>query len=594
MHYSVRNIINGKYTVINPIKQGAYAETYRVKAPDGQRCFLKLIDRELLQPHQLTPEGTIAELDILAELDHPNLTRFIEQDTLELGGKAFTYVVGDFLPSETLADRLQRERRLSVAEAKQVTLGLLDAVACLHNRPRPIIHNEITALNTLIALYGHDLRTATRLIDFGYARHLGQAHNQSIDGLDWFYLANERFLGEGSQQSDLFSVGAVLHQMLFGQLPWAFDLGTIPPAQRQAHLIDLRYTPLPQPRGDFEPDDRLMAVLEKALAPHPTDRFQTAEEFAEALQDTALPPASAPRTEPLVWETEEETSVCGAMEEDTGFCIGGCGFDEVAGMDDLKDLLERKVIYPLKNPEKAKAYRLQPANGILFYGPPGCGKTFLAEKFAEQTGYHFSLVKGSDIGSTYIHGTQMKIGALFAEAEKHRPAILCFDEFDTMAPSRDQCGQQTLADQVGEFLSQLNNCGRRGICVIASTNRPDAIDKAALRKGRMDKIVYVPLPDARCRAAMFQMHLQGRPYDSNMDCDRLAELTNQYVAADIAYVVNEAAEQAAFSDVKISQSLIEEVIAKNKPSLSPQDISYYDALHRKMEGLVPRSHRIGF
>jgi transitional endoplasmic reticulum ATPase len=162
-------------------------------------------------------------------------------------------------------------------------------------------------------------------------------------------------------------------------------------------------------------------------------------------------------------------------------------------------------------------------------------------------------------------------------------------------PNRSNHGAEHQAGEVNEFLSQLNNCAQRGIFVIATSNRPDMIDPAVLRTGRIDRLVYVPMPDKEARSEMFKLHLSGRPCE-DVDTGRLAELTDGYIASDIAYIVNDAAMGAAFSDQPISQHLLEETIGSIHPSISKEVARSYESLREKMEATETRNKRpkIGF
>ena len=204
---------------------------------------------------------------------------------------------------------------------------------------------------------------------------------------------------------------------------------------------------------------------------------------------------------------------------------------------------------------------------MILYGPPGCGKTYFAEKFAEESQFNFVLVNGSDLGSVYLHGTQGKIANLFKEAEKKAPTIICFDEFDSFVPSRSSMAAEHRPEEVNEFLGQLNNCSKKGIFVIGTTNRLDLIDPAVLRKGRMDLHVEIPAPDENTRKLIFTLHLKDRPVADNIDVVELARLTDRYASSDIAFIVNEAAMMAALADELISQNHWIHSIKANESSL---------------------------
>ena len=238
----------------------------------------------------------------------------------------------------------------------------------------------------------------------------------------------------------------------------------------------------------------------------------------------------------------------------------------------------------LKDKERAEKYRLTIPNGMLLYGPPGCGKTFLAEKFAEETGFKFTLVKASDLASTYVHGSQQMISSLFNDARKHAPMVICFDEFDAIAPNRQAGpGSNHQAGEVNELLAQLNNCGKDGVFVIGTTNRPDMIDPAVLRTGRMDKHVFVPMPDTAARKGMLAINLKGRPCAEDLDLDKLAELSNNMTASDIAKLVNDAATTAAFADQLIGEELMEQTLRCARRSLSVETIAEYERLRQQYE-----------
>lgn len=237
------------------------------------------------------------------------------------------------------------------------------------------------------------------------------------------------------------------------------------------------------------------------------------------------------------------------------------GFADVAGFDELKHRLSDEVIWPLKNKAKAAKYRITPPSGMLLYGPAGCGKTFFAQKFAEETGFSFKLIVPSDIGGMIIHETQKKVAELFEEAQREAPCIICFDEIDTMVPRRTSTpGLEYQNTEVNEFLAQMNNCGEKGIFIIGTTNNKDLIDPAVLRTGRLDYHVEIPKPDRIQRVELFRVCLCDRPMDADIDLESLAMLTHGFTASDVAFVVNKAALTAAKGNLLISTDILSRCI----------------------------------
>ncbi len=244
----------------------------------------------------------------------------------------------------------------------------------------------------------------------------------------------------------------------------------------------------------------------------------------------------------------------------------------VAGMRELKALLERDVILPLQFPELYRRYKVPLPNGILLYGPAGCGKTFFTRKLSEHLGYHFIETKPSDLASIYVHGTQQLIGKLFEEAIAHAPCLLFIDEIDAFVPNRGghNLGHHYSAE-VNEFLTQLNECSKRNILVVAATNLIDNIDTAILRPGRMDKKIFVSPPDQEARSEAFKLFMEGRPQET-IDWIRISEYSDCYTFAEIEHVVNEAARHALVSRVNITTNGIIEALISNPSALTVEKI----------------------
>ena len=562
----------GRYTVEYLIKQSDFCGTYKVKGEDGTAFFMKLFD-DKAAPEKVHTDGSITEIVLSRKVKHENLISYVDDGTLARDGESYPYLVSTFIRGSILSERLSQGRLFTPAEAKDIMAGVLMGIEYLHSID--LCHNDICPRNVILEENG-DGRTVPRIIDLGHlSRRVSGSPGFPVDDLNLLYVAPEALAGFFQKEADVFSAGGLLYAMLTGKAPWecAFAEGDTYQDRkkkvRAARKEELDVRAL----KDAGADDKLVELIQGALSIDGGARI-SAGDFIGALAGKDYAPrktgSGGSSTASEVKKKDDPATAATTAQVEIKPAKGG-GFEDVAGMESLKAELTNRVIWVLRDREKAEKYRLTPPNGMILYGPPGCGKTFFAEKFAEETQFNFVLVNGSDLGSIYVHGTQGKIADLFKEAEKKAPTIICFDEFDSFVPSRSSHAAEHRPEEVNEFLGQLNNCAKKGIFVIGTTNRIDLIDPAVLRKGRMDLHIEIPAPDEKTRCKIFSIHLKGRPLADDVDPQELACLTDNYASADIAFIVNEAAMVAAMADEPICQAHLINAVKSNKSSLQPRE-----------------------
>jgi len=570
--------VDGKYSVFLFIKQGSNAETYRVKGKDSKLYFLKLFNYAKLHRSAFDTENNLLEIEFLKSIKHPNIVSYKDSGELIFEGKKFGYLILNFIAGETLADKTSREKIESLYDLKQIISAVLNGLDYLHSLPEPIIHNEITPQNIMLDLSG-DIPQA-KIIDFGFARSFHQSlKSYNKEGLNLNYVASECFNSFYSPQSDLFSVGAVMYHLLYGIPPWFKNISKFKADRTKAEdvIIEERKKPISFPKVsedivDF--DETILKVLKKSLQQDPENRFQTANEFIQALNGEI--------------EIEDIDTFQKVKSDDKGDKklktqkAKGKGFDAIAGMKELKAQLQLDVIDALRKPEEYAKYGVTIPNGMLLYGPPGCGKTFFAKHFAEEVGFNFMLATPSTLKSRFINATQENIAKMFEEAEKNAPTIIFIDEINELLPNRDSDAHEMAKSAVNEMLAQMDRTGEKGIFIIGATNYPDMIDPAMLRAGRLDKKFYLPPPDFEARKAMFEMYLKNRPLDFGMDYDLLSTLTANYVSSDIEFLVNEASRSALKEKSRITMNILENIIKNTKPSVPLQELQKYEMVRAKM------------
>lgn len=587
-------LIDEKYSVLLFINQGSNAETYRVKGKDGKLYFLKLFNYTKLHRSAFDSEHNLLEIEFLRKVNHENIISYKDSGELIFENKKFGYLILNFIAGETLAERISRVRFENYYDIQQVVVDVLKGLNYLHNLPEPIIHNEITPQNIMLDLSGNIPKA--KIIDFGYARSFHsstKAYNK--DGLNLNYVASECFNSLYSPQSDIFSVGAVMYQLLYSLPPWFKDVSKFVANRINAEetVLQKRNKPLSFPKiadNFIGFDEKIKLILKKALSNDTENRFQNANEFIQTLNgeieiediDTIQKVKSDDKSEKKI---QSKKAI-------------GKGFDAIAGMKELKAQMQLDVIDALHSPEEYAKYGVTIPNGMLLYGPPGCGKTFFAKHFAEEVGFNFLLATPSTLKSRYVNATQENIAKMFEEAEKNAPTIIFIDEINELLPNRDSDRHEMSKSAVNEMLAQMDRTGEKGIFIIGATNYPDMIDPAMLRAGRLDKKFYLSPPDFDARKAMFEMYLKNRPLDFGMDYDQLSKLTENYVSADIEFLVNEASRLALKTKVRISMKILEEIIKNTKPSVPLQELKKYEIIKAKMDGenIEQKSERtrIGF
>lgn len=592
MHFKKNDKI-GTYTVAFPHKQGAYAETYRVKDTSGKTRFLKLINYSKLNRNQIDDNGRVIEVEIAKQLHHHNLCQYVDSDNMMMNGSQYAWFVTEFVSGETLSQRIIRDDEISVYEIKTIAKAVLSALSFLHSQPIPVIHNEVTIQNVFLNLVGElqDLK----LIDFGYARFLNQSPvKPNLDELNPFYLAPERFSGVCSVQTDLYSVGAMMYHLLYGELPWFLDVSS----KRGQDVIDSILTERDKEliltkEDKCELDDQLLNVIAKSLSYDSEDRFQSADEFIKAIDGEVKIERQSTKRKILSQQQSDNTPASYAIKKK------GEGFAAVAGMEELKQQMREEVIEPLHNPEEYHRYGVTIPNGMLLYGPPGCGKTFFAKHFAEEVGFNFMCITPATLKSRYVNATQENIAKMFKEAEENTPTVIFIDEMNELVPNRDDGNVHEMSrSAVNEMLAQMDRTGEKGIFIIGATNYPNMIDPAILRAGRLDKKYYIGVPDIEARMALFRLYLNKRPYDFGLDYHQLADMTQGYVSADIQLIVNDASRNALRRHSKITMELLKVAITNTAPSLSNNELRKYERIRAMMNGEEMKKSddrpRIGF
>ncbi|GAA2485576.1 hypothetical protein GCM10010393_15750 [Streptomyces gobitricini] len=225
---------------------------------------------------------------------------------------------------------------------------------------------------------------------------------------------------------------------------------------------------------------------------------------------------------------------------------------DVGGMQDVKDRLEAAFLAPTRNPELRKLYGKSLRGGLLLYGPPGCGKTFIARAVAGELGAAFLSVSVNDVLDMWIGNSERNMHELFETARRQAPCVVFLDELDALGAKRSRTAHSGMRNTVNQLLTELDgidSATNEGVFVLAATNVPWDVDNALRRPGRLDRTILVLPPDAAAREAILRYHLQDRPID-NVDLDRLVNATDGLSGADLAYVCEAAAERALLDSAR--------------------------------------------
>ncbi len=269
-------------------------------------------------------------------------------------------------------------------------------------------------------------------------------------------------------------------------------------------------------------------------------------------------------------------------------------FEDVAGLDEVKEEIRLKMIYPFAHPELAQRFDIQPGGGVLLYGPPGTGKTMLARATAGEIDATFFRISAADVLSKWVGEAEQNIQKLFDAAAKETRSILFIDEIESLVPARRDEGSSVMQRVVPQILQGMegfdNSKAQHPVLFMGATNVPWQLDPAVLRPGRFDERIYIPLPDLAARRKMLDIYLGKRPVADDVSFDALAQRLEGYSGADIKHLCDRAAVIpflqgiAGREDGEITTAILDDVVRETAPSVLPQALARFEQWNRTIAG----------
>lgn len=613
--------LNTKFEGYTPVqvlgKSASYREVYLAKNSFEQDVVLTVYDMNIL-PEGFT-DDRIPEFDIIPQLTGEAFPAYVERGDYNGDYGCLQWMTTKYVGRTTLSEYILSDHVRNEREMLRQFYGLLVAVKELSWRMGGGCHNNISTDNIIVSTDASG-NAKWHLVGLDCVSGIcrGRATFDIYTPARGF-RAPETLVGHYNARTDIFSLGIVLAIILQGKHPWGKFMGTALNMSAAAIIMIMR-----ENAPMLAMPDALKNIVAKAIATKPSERYKSIEDFGDAIAkylgdedlsglECFVPAHSKPVATPAESITEEEESVDIMRQQAPPQPksnvrierVKGNGFKDVAGMEQLKSRLTHDFVDILQNRELAAQFRITPPNGILLWGPPGTGKTFISRKLAEESGMLFSLIKPSDLGNIYIHGSQSMIADLFTRGEELAAkngcgVLLVFDEFDSLVPKRGVNDDNNQANEVAEFLTRLNDCAEKNVFVVATTNRIDAIDPAVIRKGRIDEVIYVGLPDEDARKELLEIELRKRPHEE-IDTSRIVELTKGFSSSDISFIVKECA-RCSFEEsvkakrlVRINQLSLEKTIAGTRPSVTVNELVQYERTKESFSKRhKPERPRIGF
>ncbi|XP_073284344.1 cell division cycle protein 48 homolog [Primulina huaijiensis] len=255
--------------------------------------------------------------------------------------------------------------------------------------------------------------------------------------------------------------------------------------------------------------------------------------------------------------------------------VPNVSWEDIGGLDNVKRELQETVQYPVEHPEKFEKFGMSPSKGVLFYGPPGCGKTLLAKAIANECQANFISVKGPELLTMWFGESEANVREIFDKSRQSAPCVLFFDELDSIATQRGNSVGDAggAADRVlNQLLTEMDGMtAKKTVFIIGATNRPDIIDPALLRPGRLDQLIYIPLPDENSRLQIFKACLRKSPVSRDIDLSALARHTHGFSGADITEICQRACKYA------IRENIEKDIERERKKHENPEAMEEDDA-----------------